>query len=207
MTPPNAGPTARATLNPAPFSATASCNSAGGTNSGTIACQAGPFMAAPKPSAKVKPNNIMGVIAPSNVATPSAAAASNIQPWVNKRSRRRSTTSASAPAGNATRKTGRLVAACTNATTMGDGVSRVISHAAPTFCIQVPTFDTTEAIQRARNTGCRSGLHGETLSCPSGGSVLDCARSVCAGRLILGFIFLAVSPTSLICQTRSARLD
>src|SRR4249919_3958260 len=77
-------------------------------------------------------------------------------------SRRRSTMSASAPAGNPTRKTGRLVAACTSATTTGEGVREVISHAAPTFCIHVPIFDVSDAIQRARNTGSRSGSHAET---------------------------------------------
>src|SRR5438309_10719441 len=78
-------------------------------------------------------------------------------------SRRRSTMSASAPAGNPTRKTGRLVAACTSATTTGEGVREVISHAAPTFCIHVPTLEVTDAIQRARKTGCRRGFHAEIL--------------------------------------------
>src|SRR5437773_3503002 len=74
-------------------------------------------------------------------------------------SRRRSTMSASAPAGNPTRKTGRLVAACTSATTTGEGVREVISHAAPTFCIHVPILEVSDAIQRAQKTGSRSGSH------------------------------------------------
>jgi len=41
---------------------------------------------------------------------------------------------------------GRLVAVCTRATNRADGASSVISHAAPTFCIQVPIFDITDAI-------------------------------------------------------------
>ena len=42
-----------------------------------------------------------------------------------------------------------------------DGVSDVISHAAPTFCIQVPMFETIVASQRARKTGWRNGLQAE----------------------------------------------
>src|SRR5579859_7812531 len=51
--PPSAGPTARATLNPAEFKATAEACCAGETTSGVIACQAGSFMTAPSPSRKV----------------------------------------------------------------------------------------------------------------------------------------------------------
>jgi hypothetical protein len=58
-------------------------------------------------------------------------------------------------------KTGKLVAACTKATIVGLGASEVINHAAPTFCIQVPMLEATDAIQRARNNGCRSGLQAE----------------------------------------------
>ena len=66
-----------------------------------------------------------------------------------------------APEGNPTRKTGRLVAACTNATKVGLGASEVISHAAPTFCIQVPMLDATDANHRARNRDCCSGLQAD----------------------------------------------
>jgi hypothetical protein len=45
------------------------------------------------------------------------------------------------------------VAACTRATIVGEEASDVINHAAPTFCIQVPTFDTTVAIHNARKMG------------------------------------------------------
>jgi hypothetical protein len=34
-----------------------------------------------------------------------------------------------------------------------------IAHAAPTFCIQVPIFETIEAIQIQRNQVKSSGLH------------------------------------------------
>lgn len=64
---------------------------------------------------------------------------------------RRSTMSAMAPAGIPKRKTGRFVAVCTSATSRGDGANVAISHAAPTFCIQVPMLDTALAIQSHRN--------------------------------------------------------
>src|ERR1700738_4146050 len=64
---------------------------------------------------------------------------------------RRSTMSAMAPAGIPNRKTGRLVAVCTSATSSGDGANVAISHAAPTFCIQVPMLETALAIHSHRN--------------------------------------------------------
>ena len=58
-------------------------------------------------------------------------------------------------------KTGRLVAVCISATSSGEGVSEVISQAAPTLCIQVPMLDVIAAIQTARKAARRSGLQGE----------------------------------------------
>src|SRR5271169_1907761 len=69
--------------------------------------------------------------------------------------------SASAPAGKMTRKTGRVVAACTRPTINGDIVSWVISHPAPTFCIQVPVYEITAATQSERNSGSCNGAHAE----------------------------------------------
>src|SRR6476620_8003703 len=66
-------------------------------------------------------------------------------------------------AGRPTRKTGRLAAVCMRATNSGEGVSEVISQAAPTLCIQVPMLDVIAAIQTARKTAWRSGLQGEAL--------------------------------------------
>ncbi len=197
MKPPRAGPTARATLNPAAFSATADDSFPGSTSSGTIACQAGAFIAAPRPRAAVKPSSIQRFTTSSIVRAPSMPAASSIHTWVTNNKRRRSTTSARAPAGSATRKTGRLVAACTSAIMTGEVVSVVISHAAPMFCIQVPRFDTTEAIHRARNTGLRSGPHGEAFSCPAAAAALACASSVREGR----FKPLAISRRVSICSS------
>ena len=77
------------------------------------------------------------------------------------RKRRRSTRSASAPAGRITRNTGSVVAAVTRLTIKGDMVSCVINQPAPTFCIQVPVYEITAAIQSERNSGSRSGANAE----------------------------------------------
>jgi hypothetical protein len=45
---------------------------------------------------------------------------------------------------------------------IGDGERDVITQTAATLCTHVPTFETTDAIQRSRNKGCRSGAHGES---------------------------------------------
>ena len=103
-----------------------------------MACQAGSFSTAPNPISSVSNRSSVGVIFPASVSTPRAAAANTIQLCVNSSNLRRSTMSAMAPAGSTTRKTAMLPAACTSPTIRGDMVSEVISHAAPTFCIQVP---------------------------------------------------------------------
>ena len=95
------------------------------------------------------------------------AAAAVIHAWVTSSSRRRSRISARAPAGKDNKNMGRVVATCTRATSTGDLVREVMSQAAPTFCIQVPTLETTVAIHRARKTECLKGLQAETGS--SGG--------------------------------------
>src|SRR5947199_9398028 len=157
-----AGPTARPMLIGSAFSATARVSSDRGTSSDVIACQVGVFIATPIPSADVKTRSVGGVTRPTNAKTASSAAAASIQVWVTSSSRRRSTISATAPAGSPTTKTGRLVALCTRATINGDGESEVIAHAAPTFCIQVPMLETSEEIQSARNTGCDSGAQADS---------------------------------------------
>src|SRR6266852_3514070 len=171
MRPPNAGPIARAMLMPTPLSAVAAGNSAGGTNSGVIACQAGLLLAVPTPSRKVSESKRPGVIWPISASTPIAPAATTIQICISSSRRRRSTTSASAPAGKANSTTGRLPAVSTSATSTGEGDSEVINQDSPTSCIHVPMFDTTVAIQSARNTDSRSGLQADArlpASFPSG---------------------------------------
>ena len=65
---------------------------------------------------------------------------------------RRSTVSASAPAGSASKKVGMMVAACTRLTLSASGDSDVISQPAPVFCIQVPSAVTTLAVHNDLNT-------------------------------------------------------
>jgi hypothetical protein len=50
-------------------------------------------------------------------------------------------------------------------TIIGDGAIVTMSHAVAVLCIQVPTFETTPAIQIARKTLWRRGLQAE---CPLG---------------------------------------
>src|SRR5213593_812543 len=166
-TPPMAGPTARPMLIGSAFSATARVSSDGGTSSDVIACQVGVFIATPIPSANVKTRSVVGVMRSTNAKTASSAAAASIQVWITSSNRRRSTISATAPAGSPTRKTGRLVALCTRATINGDGESDVMAHAALTFCIHVPMLDTSEAIHSARNTRCDSGVQADSAGRPS----------------------------------------
>ena len=59
---------------------------------------------------------------------------------------------------------GRLVAVCMRATSSGDGVSEVISQAAPTLCIQVPMLDAIEAVHTARKTARWSGLQIDVIA-------------------------------------------
>src|SRR5438552_16541935 len=80
--PPSAGPTARATLNPTELRATAGAWFSRQTTSGVIACQAGPFITAPRPSTKENSNKIHGGMQPSNDKIPSSPAATTIQACV-----------------------------------------------------------------------------------------------------------------------------
>jgi hypothetical protein len=161
ISPPMAGPTARATFMFNPFSAAACGNTARSTRSGWIACQAGAATAFPQPRAKVSSRISHGCCTPRKAAPASAAAARNMASWAPSSSRLRSIRSAHAPAGNASNTIGRLEAVCTSDTSSGD--SSISSHCAPTVCIQVPTFDTNWAIHSARKIGNRlSGAHAET---------------------------------------------
>src|ERR1700688_2844374 len=173
--PPSAGPAARAMLKPMLPSAIAPGSSGRGTSSGMIACQAGLLAAAPRPSRNVKPSSHQGVIQPASVSTPRPAAATVIHPWVTSSSRRRSSTSASAPAGSARKNDGRLVAACTSATSVVDVVKDVIIQEAPTFCSQVPTLDATVAIHSQRKSGLCSGLQGVTAVAAAAAEVAGAA--------------------------------
>src|SRR5436309_9861878 len=73
------------------------------------------------------------------------------------RRRRRSTMSASAPAGSARANIGTDVATCTRETRKGSGVSPVISQPAAAFCIQTPTLATTVAVHSTVKVAYRNG--------------------------------------------------
>src|SRR2546430_13018689 len=75
--------------------------------------------------------------------------------------RRRSRISASAPAGRASRNSGRVVATCTSEPFGAEGVSKVTTKAAAESCIHVPMLKTPSEIHSARNSGRRNGLHAE----------------------------------------------
>src|SRR5213594_563204 len=166
-TPPRAGPTARPMFTGNALSVTARVSSDAGTSSDVIACQVGAFIATPTPRANVNARSVVAVTRPRNASTASSPAATSIQLCVTSSSRRRSTISATAPAGSPTTKTGRLVALCTRATINGDGENEVMAHAALTFCIHVPMLETSEAIHSARNTGCDSGVQADSAVRPS----------------------------------------
>ena len=157
--PPSAGPAARARLKLMPLRVMAGVSSSRGTSSGMIACHAGALSAEPMPSMKLSPSTVHSVVMWRQVRMPSAPAASSIQTWEKISSLRRSTISASAPAGSARKNIGRLEAVWISETISGDFESEVISHAAPTFCIQVPRLEASAAIQSAKNTRRRSGAH------------------------------------------------
>ena len=157
MRPASAGPTARAILIAMLPSPTAAGSSCGGTASGIIACHAGRSIALPAPTASVMTSNIQGWTTPRSVRTPSVAVAANSHTCAASSTRRRSRTSAIAPAGSSRRNSGSVVAAWTRDTMRGEGASSVISHAAAESCIHVPMFEATSASHRPRNSGRRRG--------------------------------------------------
>src|SRR5258705_2256449 len=157
ITPASAGPTARAKLNSMPLSADAAARSPFLTISGRMARHVGVSIASPAESANVSASSSHGDIRPTIVATASTIATPTIQSSVYRISRRRSTMSPIAPAGNAKRKNGSADAVWVSATYIGPAPRETISHAAPTVCMNVPTSDITSAIRRLRKSGVRNG--------------------------------------------------
>src|SRR3954468_9026876 len=90
---------------------------------------------------------------------------------------RRSTMSASAPAGSANRNIGRVVATCTIDTMNGSGLRLVISHPDAALYIQLPMFAMTVAVHNTENVAWRNGLQGEEAGSLSG-SATGSGRSV-----------------------------
>ena len=92
----------------------------------------------PTPSRNVAVSSRAGVSRPVAVSTVSPAPTTTWNPCTPTSNRRRSTMSASAPAGNASTNVGSIAAACTNPTSVAAFGSSTNNHCAPTVCIQVP---------------------------------------------------------------------
>ncbi len=177
--PPSAGPITREMLMPRPLSASAGASSFLGTSSGSTARKAGVSNAEPASSTKIRMRSVIGVIAPITVSTHSTTITASMKICAMMRSLRRSTMSASAPAGSANRNIGSAVAAPTSDTQIGDGSSVVINQAVPTLAIQAPTFATNVAVHTVRKAGTASGLHadgGALAWCVSATRSLSCLR-------------------------------
>ena len=157
------GPIARLTLKPTLLAAIAVCRSCFGTSCGVTACQAGAVSAPNAPIRKVNTRRTPGVTRSKVTRTAKITAMAVFAASPAIRKRRRSTMSASAPAGIAIRKIGRLAATCTSDTISGSGSSSVISQPEAAVYIQVPTFATTEAVQITANAGWRNGLKAEPV--------------------------------------------
>src|SRR5579862_1641030 len=159
--PPRAGPTARAMLKPALLMATASGSCSRGTSSGTMAAQAGLFMAEPMFMRKVRPSRVQGRTPVVRVSAARMPTAASIQDCQMISRRRRSKISAVAPAKNPRNRTGRLAAVCIKAMSSADLVRTVISQVPAVSCIQEPTLEMIDASQRLRKKGKRRGAQAE----------------------------------------------
>src|SRR5262249_13109700 len=126
--------------------------SCGVTTSGNAACHVGIVNVAPSDIANVTVSNTNGFTRFKNAQAARRSATSVRQDWPIKSRRRRSTTSASAPAGNASRKKGRLEAVCINETSTGESDRcEVISHTVAVSCMEPARLDARNALQIARN--------------------------------------------------------
>ena len=77
--------------------------------------------------------------------------------WMQIRNLRRSSVSASTPAGIASRNAGNDAAACTNATAVGEDERSVINQDLATSRTKLPTLPRTVAVQSTKNSFCFSG--------------------------------------------------
>ena len=163
MTPASAGPTARAPFTVTPPRAEDAPISSRGTSSGWIACHAGEVRVEVIPSRNVKPRIVHGVRSPRAAITVSTAAITALAAEPTIRSRRRSSESASTPAGSEKSIAGARLAVCTRAMTVGPAAASTRNHCAPTVCIQVPMLLPSCANHSTRNAVIAIGAHAETL--------------------------------------------
>src|ERR1700677_429534 len=170
MKPPSAGPTARLTLIPTLFRATALGSSGLGTSCGTTACQAGAVTALATVTMKVNTMRLVGGMKSSHTSTANAAPVmvTAVSPMI--RNRRRSTISTSAPAGMANRNIGRLLATCTSDTVNGLASRLVISQPDATLNTQPPMLETTVATQMTVNARWPNGAQADAAACGGEGA-------------------------------------
>jgi hypothetical protein len=133
-----------------------------GTTSGTIARNTGKRMAMPTPFVNTSASSTGAVSMPRYAAIARKIPVATSKYWVARNQRRRSTISASAPHGSASRNIGSVDAVCTRATSTGSPETVVISHAAATSHIHMQMLAASQAVQSIRNDRMRSGLHAVT---------------------------------------------
>lgn len=158
-----AGPIARLRLILILPSATACDRFSLGTVSGINAAQAGAIKAPPVPNKKVKHNTAKGEASFLHTKNANSAAASIINTLMKISSLRRSIISANAPAGSASKRTGKVVDVCTNATINGDVLKSAINQLAATEFIQVPIFEISAASQNRVKVRCLKGVSADSL--------------------------------------------
>ena len=161
IAPASSGPMMREAFIATPLSASAEGSCWRLTSSGTMAANTGQRMASPMPLAKVSASSRCAVMPPLITATHSRAATPATQNCVIMKYLRRSRMSASAPLGRPSRNTGAVEAVCTSATSTGEVVSVVISHAVATSFIHMQVLATIQVAQSMRNTGTDSGANGD----------------------------------------------
>src|SRR5262249_50054299 len=128
-----------------------------GTSCGTTACQAGACIAPTTPLRNVNSSRLPGVAMSSVMTSANAPEITAIASSVPTRNFRRSTRSATAPAGIARRNIGSVAATCTSATMNGSGLRLVISQPDAALYIQPPMFETMVAIHSAVKLAYRKG--------------------------------------------------
>ena len=99
----------------------------------------------------VNSNRLPGVTRPSQTIAANTKEIAVYTISAAMRNLRLSTMSASAPAGNANRNIGRVVATCTIDTMNGSGLRLVISQPDAALYIQPPMFETTVAVHSTVN--------------------------------------------------------
>jgi hypothetical protein len=108
-----------------------------------IAPHAGDVSAPPTPSKKVVASKSVEVARPTETKPAKITDTAKIAVSTAMSSRRKSRTSASAPAGKVKRNNGRLTATCTSETVIGLGSMVVINQPDAVSNLAVPTFEIT----------------------------------------------------------------